>query len=256
LNLGKDLASRKGFLMEKVRGVFAVLVGFGLLAVPASAKTITLGGAVANSHSGCNSGYSLVQLTTATTSPSYSAPSDGVITSWATSSLADGTAALKIWRPTSDPFTFKAVAQSSTRSVPSGNKLTHFSASLPVHQGDRIGMALLSGIVGCTRFSTNSGDMDAQTFGDPSSGKVTFTNPDPSTLLNLSATFKPDCVVPDLVGKTLAAAKKALKRRDCTLGAVTKKTSSGKAGIVLSQKPKPGTDLPPGARVAVVVSKA
>ena len=244
--------------MERVRKVFccvATAIAVALLATPASAKTITLGSAVGNSHSGCNAGYSYIQRTTASTSPSYRAPADGVITSWATSSLADGSAALKIWRPTSDAFTFKAVGESKTRSVPSGNKLTHFSTSLPVHKGDRIGISLLSGIIGCTLTSMHSADVPAFTFDDPPSGTATFTDYGPSTLVNVSATFEADCVVPDLAGKTLAAAKKALKRRDCALGAVAKKKSSFKPGTVLSQKPKPGKQLPPGSKVAVVVSK-
>jgi beta-lactam-binding protein with PASTA domain len=61
--------------------------------------------------------------------------------------------------------------------------------------------------------------------------------------------------VPNLEGKTLAAAKDSLTDASCTLGKVTKKKSSRKPGIVLSQKPKPGTQLPPESKVAVVVSK-
>jgi DNA-binding beta-propeller fold protein YncE len=65
----------------------------------------------------------------------------------------------------------------------------------------------------------------------------------------------PLCVVPKLKGETLAAANTALKKAQCALGKVTKKTSAGPAGIVLSQKPTAGTHLPAGSKVAVVVSK-
>jgi hypothetical protein len=65
----------------------------------------------------------------------------------------------------------------------------------------------------------------------------------------------PLCVVPKLKGKTLTAAETALNKAQCALGNVTKKTSAGPVGIVLSQKPKAGTDLPSGSKVAVVVSK-
>jgi|GEM_PF-2375848 len=65
----------------------------------------------------------------------------------------------------------------------------------------------------------------------------------------------PQCVVPNLKGKTLAAAKQALKQAHCALGTVTEKKSSGKAGIVLSQRPTPGKHLPAGSKVSVVLSK-
>jgi beta-lactam-binding protein with PASTA domain len=58
-----------------------------------------------------------------------------------------------------------------------------------------------------------------------------------------------------LKGKTLATAKAALTDAHCALGKVTKKKSSRKPGIVLSQNPKPATILTIGSKVAVVVSK-
>ena len=66
---------------------------------------------------------------------------------------------------------------------------------------------------------------------------------------------KPQCVVPKLKGKKLGKAKKALRRADCRLGKVTRKTSKGKPGRVIRQKSKPGKILRPRAKVAVVVSK-
>lgn len=62
------------------------------------------------------------------------------------------------------------------------------------------------------------------------------------------------CLISHLKGKTLKPAKDALVDASCKLGAVTKKESSGKAGIVLSQKPDAGDQLSPGAKVVVVVS--
>jgi hypothetical protein len=64
------------------------------------------------------------------------------------------------------------------------------------------------------------------------------------------------CVVPKLRGKTLKAAKRALKTRSCLLGKVKHAFSNKtRTGRVISEKPKPGKRLKLGAKVALVVSK-
>ena len=63
------------------------------------------------------------------------------------------------------------------------------------------------------------------------------------------------CVVPNVVGKTLKAAKRALTRASCSVGKITTATSSTVTkGRVVSQKPKRGRRLKPHAKVALVVS--
>jgi PASTA domain len=64
------------------------------------------------------------------------------------------------------------------------------------------------------------------------------------------------CVVPKLEGKTLRAAKIAIRTHNCTLGKITHATSRTiKKGHVISQRPKPGRRLKHGARVNLLVSK-
>jgi secreted trypsin-like serine protease len=64
------------------------------------------------------------------------------------------------------------------------------------------------------------------------------------------------CVVPKLRGKTLAAARTALSRARCRLGAVTRAYSSAvRRGRVIRQAPRPGTRSLRGKRVAVVLSR-
>jgi hypothetical protein len=64
------------------------------------------------------------------------------------------------------------------------------------------------------------------------------------------------CIVPDVKSKTLAAAKKALVAGGCKLGNVRRSYSRTiKAGRVISQTYKPGTTLPPGVSVPLVVSR-
>ncbi len=66
----------------------------------------------------------------------------------------------------------------------------------------------------------------------------------------------PSCVVPKVTGKTLTAAKAAIKKAKCAVGKVTKKASAKvKKGRVISQKPAPGKKLAKGAKVSLVVSK-
>ena len=76
----------------------------------------------------------------------------------------------------------------------------------------------------------------------------------------VSATFTlqssaPVCLVPRVKGKTLASAKSALAQAHCKAGKVTKKFSKVKKGRVVSQRPKPGTNLAAGAKVNLVISK-
>jgi eukaryotic-like serine/threonine-protein kinase len=76
-----------------------------------------------------------------------------------------------------------------------------------------------------------------------SSGKVKTTSP------------KKACVVPNVVGDTLAAAKTALKKANCSTGAVTKKASGTVAkGDVISSSPKAGTKHKAGTKVKLTVS--
>jgi hypothetical protein len=64
------------------------------------------------------------------------------------------------------------------------------------------------------------------------------------------------CVVPNLRGKTLRAARAAIRRGNCRMGQVQRRFSSRmKAGRVISQRPRAGARLAANARVHVVVSR-
>jgi hypothetical protein len=64
------------------------------------------------------------------------------------------------------------------------------------------------------------------------------------------------CRVPRLLGKTLAQARSALVRASCRLGTVrTQSAPARKRGRVVRQRPLPGTKLPNGARVRLVVGR-
>ena len=64
------------------------------------------------------------------------------------------------------------------------------------------------------------------------------------------------CVVPKLRGKTLRAARAAIRRGSCRIGQVQRRFSSTvKAGRVVAQRPRAGARLAANARVHLVVSK-
>ena len=66
---------------------------------------------------------------------------------------------------------------------------------------------------------------------------------------------KKTCTVPNVVGDTLAAAKAALKKANCSTGTVTNKASSKVAkGKVISSSPKAGTKHKAGTKVKLTVS--
>ena len=65
-----------------------------------------------------------------------------------------------------------------------------------------------------------------------------------------------NCVVPNVTGKTLSAAKRALKAHFCAVGKVNAAFSSRvPAGRVISQKPQAGSHLRHGGKVGLTISK-
>jgi hypothetical protein len=77
-----------------------------------------------------------------------------------------------------------------------------------------------------------------------------------TTARAVTASFVKGCVVPRLKGKSLKAAKRALKAHDCATGTIRHAFSKTvKKGHVISQRPKPRKRLRHGARVKLTVSK-
>ena len=75
--------------------------------------------------------------------------------------------------------------------------------------------------------------------------------------LGITAKFTlKNCLVPNVVGKTFAAAKRALKARFCAVGNLDEAFSNTvPAGHVISQKPRAGSHLRHGGKVGLRVSK-
>ena len=75
--------------------------------------------------------------------------------------------------------------------------------------------------------------------------------------LAVTANFTRDnCVVPNVKGKTLPAAKLALKLHACSTGRITQAFSNSvSAGHVISQNPQAGSHLQHNGKVSLTVSK-
>jgi hypothetical protein len=87
-------------------------------------------------------------------------------------------------------------------------------------------------------------------------GTCTVTTDADTTVTATFSLIPKTCVVPKVKGKTLSAAKRAIKAHHCSAGRVRHAASRKvKKGHVISQKPKPGSRLKHGAKVNLVVSK-
>jgi len=89
---------------------------------------------------------------------------------------------------------------------------------------------------------------------------VTATNPGGASGATSDATptirTAGRCVVPDVKGKTMAAARRAIRRRGCATGRVRRVYSGSVArGRVVAQAPRAGARLRPGAKVSLVLSR-
>ena len=89
--------------------------------------------------------------------------------------------------------------------------------------------------------------------GDGKPDLVTANDPDVVTVrLNTTGL----CTVPNVKGKTLPRAKRAVVRAHCRVGKVRHAYSKiVKPGRVMSERPKPGTVLRKGGKVNLVVSR-
>ena len=118
---------------------------------------------------------------------------------------------------------------------------------------------------GLADVSNTTGSYDAWYDADPAwapdGTRIAFDRSDPSLIGHPPPPPPPPpatgkgCRVPRVVGLRLGSARTKIRRAHCTVGAIRKKTSSTRAGRVISQRPKARTKLRRGGVVRLVVSR-
>jgi hypothetical protein len=93
--------------------------------------------------------------------------------------------------------------------------------------------------------------------GHPGAVPVSVSTPAGTSAASTAARFTGTaCKVPKLRGRTLAGARKVLRKRDCRIGPVTHKTVGRRgSGRVLHQRSGAGKNLAPGTKVKLVVGQ-
>lgn len=108
-------------------------------------------------------------------------------------------------------------------------------------------------LLGAPWFNWRAGRADVFHVADAGSWLTSST---PTAVLTNSALPKPRCVVPQLAGYDVPFAKGVLADANCRLGTVTRVHAAKRdKGKVVSQKPAPRRNLPPGSKVNVEVGK-
>lgn len=92
--------------------------------------------------------------------------------------------------------------------------------------------------------------------GKPDIATFDAISPSSITVFYSSGSSAPSCLVPNVKGKKLPAAKGAITSAHCSVGKIQKAFSAKvKRGRVISQSPKPGTTRAAGSAVKLTVSK-
>jgi hypothetical protein len=188
----------------------------------------------------------------------FRSPANGVVTSWSVrSGDLNALYTLRLLRQTGSN-TFLGVGHSPV-SIPvadSTDKVRTSSTSLPISNGDFIGLQINPGHDIPDHFTGNNADVDAYDgpppFGDGAVG--TFTGiPGHELLLQATVSF---CNVPDVHKTKKVNAKQAIANADCAVKVKKKETHKKKfRGKVLKQKVAPGTTGAPGLVVAIVIGQ-
>ena len=227
--------------------VLVVASTFGILsASSAAAKSVTIG-QLSTPNQSC---VAATLLQPGAAGASYTVPKAGVITSWSfqDAGTINPGLKLKVARPTGTADTYKIVAE-DTAGTQTPNTVNTYSAHIPVRAGNFLGIYQGGGAI-CATHTGNPADVFARDFGVdllPGS-RATFDNFD-GAQIPVSAKVAIDCVVPNLTGKTLRGAKRALKAASCTLGTV--RPIGQTTGRVSRQFPAAGKVLAPLAPVNI-----
>lgn len=247
--------------LTRIALAVGVTAAFALPAT-ASADTATIGSTL--SHPSTPSfGSDLISVQAGASSGlstfPFLSPANGTVTSWSVRSTNDAGAVygLRILHPNGGLSYTSTGASALSPPTPTASDATyHFATSLPIKQGDAIGISAGPSGHEVPQFTTtNNSDVIeyAPTFPDGTS--ATFVNFGGLHELLLQATVK-FCNVPNVHKQKKVNAKTALTNGDCGVKVKKKVTHKKKLrGKVLKQKVAPGTTAVPGTVVPIVIGQ-
>ena len=238
----------------------AVLGGVGT----ALANTVTIGSDLANSSDSntCTVPCLAVQQSQAGGSGPFSltSPANGVVTEWAIRSSDNVTNAFRILRSAGGNTYTGAGTALGVDPGGAGEPTIRYTVSLPIKQGDAIGIAAVAGDsdAGVPQHDTpgvTSNVWATNALGLPPDGVSASFTPEAGHELLLQATVK-FCAVPNVHKLKKVAAKQALAAADCGVRVKKKETHKRKfRGKVLKQKKPAGITAAPGTVVPIVIGK-
>ena len=171
-------------------------------------------------------------------------PVNGTIVSWRAIVGDPGGLGIRVIEPAAGGA-YRGGGTSAATATASGTQT--FPANLAIKAGDLIGLDIGNGTV------LNAPSVPGATIKQwqpPLADGASLVPPD--TFNNVELGYNADvryCLVPELKGKKLGAARQALGQAACTVGRLTRPKKKGKAKFVKSQGVPPGTALADGAAV-------
>jgi len=272
-----------------MRWTMSVLVALAALILPASAsaETTAIGNPLTHSFNfsfgACPAGCTGVQVTQAAGGPALSSPVNGAVTQWSVRTGQIGaTYRLRVLRPVSGlTYTFAGSSAVSPAVPDAMDLIRNYASSVPIQQGDRVGLEAVSGpgVPLHTGPPATIADTWAFTSTSPNDGSSQLFAADVTTsrevLLQATISF---CRVPSVVGQTLTAAQTAITAATCAstvtkqqlrLKRIKKSFSKKKKaevreqnaklkaqnGTVLAQSIATGTTVEPGRAVGLTVGE-
>jgi hypothetical protein len=234
------------------------IAGTAALPAAAGADTVRIGSALQqpDTPSICTNCVGVQRARAAGAPLPLTSPANGTVISWSVRSSEPGALhALRILRPAGGT-SYTGAGTNAAPPVPTTlDSILNYVTSLPIKQGDAVGVQVTGG-GGLPQFTSNNpADVlgySTTVFADGSS--AAFTELGGHELL-LQATIK-FCNVPSVKGRKIGAAKQALTAADCTPKVKKKEARKKKnRAKVLKQKKQPGTTAAPGTVVTILVGK-
>jgi PASTA domain len=226
----------------KVAGVGVAISLFG--ACPAQGATVTLGSPLTNALPSRPIAISATVRQIALPGATLVAPFNGQIQSWKVINASGGWT-LQVLHPSVGGL----VSTGSTHSGTLGPGIVTFSARLPIRAGDSVGLASdsASSTLG-NNDATAGAALDAfiPPLTDNAAPRSSSTRANQE--LGFNATIVSNCIVPSVKGKTVKKARRKLRAAGC-------KAKMRKKGgrRVIKQKPPPGTEVPPGTPIRLML---